>query len=220
MKFINTLSGRSLKAVFGLIIGTFAGYMQIQSCVGLSPWDCFNVGLSLHTGITIGQASIAVSVVVVIADLLMKEKIGLGTIYDAIICGVFFDIFNALELVPIQKDLFSGILIYSAGIVIGSFAQWIYMSAALCCGPRDTLIVGVGRYFRKLPIGFVQSSVNTVILAAGWLLGGSVGIGTILSVFGSGAVTQLVFKIANFEPRDVVNESLADLPKRFRPNSV
>lgn len=99
--------------------------------------------------------------------------------------------------------------------------QWIYMSAGLCCGPRDSLLVALGRRLPRLPIGLVANALQALVCAAGWLLGGPVGLGTLLSVFGIGAAMQLVFALVRFEPRQVRHESLKDLwaapGRRSRP---
>jgi uncharacterized membrane protein YczE len=90
-----------------------------------------------------------------------------------------------------------------AGFVFMALGMWIYMRGEQCCGPRDSLLVGLGKRMPKVPIGIVEILLWMVVLLAGWLLGGPVGIGTLISTFGAGAVMQLVYNILRFEPRDI-----------------
>ena len=91
--------------------------------------------------------------------------------------------------------------------------QYLYMSSAQCCVPRDALLVGLGKKLKRLPIGAVQIILWGLVLLTGWLLGGPVGIGTIVSTFGSGIVMQIVFTYIGFEPRLVEHQSVIDASK-------
>jgi len=92
--------------------------------------------------------------------------------------------------------------------------MWIYMSAEQCCGPRDSLLVGLGKRLPKVPIGIVEIILWSVVLLAGYLLGGAVGIGTLLSTFGAGLVMQLVYTIIKFEPRKLKHKGIKETIKR------
>jgi len=94
--------------------------------------------------------------------------------------------------------------------------QLIYISTGLGCGPRDSFVIGVGKRLSKWPIGLVQNGVLMVALLLGWLLGGPVGLGTLLSVVGLGATMQLVFRIAKFEPRKVQHENIFESFRKLK----
>jgi uncharacterized membrane protein YczE len=207
---------RSLKAALGLIIFTVGDYMVIQANIGLPPWDCFSIGLSQKIGITRGQASIAVSIVILTLDLLMKEQIGIGTLLDTVICGTFLDLFTGMGFVPMQKNLLPGIIIMVAGMFIMSFGQYFYMDAGLCCGPRDSFLIAVGKRMRSIPIGAVDIMILAVVLCAGWLLGGLIGIGTLISAGGLGLAMQAVFHLMHFEPRSVRQNGFFGITKNRR----
>ena len=87
----------------------------------------------------------------------------------------------------------------------------IYMKSAQCCGPRDALLVGLGRRFPKIPIGLVEIALWTVVLIIGMLLGGPVGIGTLVSTFGAGLVMQVVYHFMRFEPRNIRHRDIAEI---------
>lgn len=103
-----------------------------------------------------------------------------------------------------------------AGLFIMAFGQYIYMKEGLGCGPRDSLVVGIGRRMPRVPIGAVEIGVLSLALLGGWLLGGPVGIGTILSTFGVGIAMQIVFRLLRFEPRSVTHEHMLQTMKALK----
>lgn len=199
---------KSIRASLGLILFTLGDYLVIQANVGLPPWDCLSIGLAQTVGLSRGQAAILVSVSVLAVDLLMRERIGVGTLLDTVICGVFLDLYTNAGLLPMQQALLPGLAALLAGMLIMAVGQYVYMAAGLCCGPRDSFLLGVGKRLRTLPIGAVEVLIMVCVLAGGWLLGGSVGIGTLISAAGLGLTMQLVFRAAHFEPRDVEQADL------------
>ena len=202
------LARRCLLAAFGLFICTIGTYLENLAGLGMAPWDSLNQGISARFGITWGTASIIIGFLVIAADLLLREHIGLGTILDAVLVGKYFDLFTRLNLLPHPETLPFRMLYLFAGMFIIAVGQVYYMSAALCCGPRDALLVGVGKRFRKVPIGIVQIGMQGAVTVVDLLLGSPVGIGTIILVFGMGFAIQTVFGLFRFEPRDVVHESI------------
>ena len=99
------------------------------------------------------------------------------------------------------------------GLFIMGYGQYFYMSAGQSCGPRDSLLIALGKRFPNTPIGVVQTCMIGVALLIGWLLGGPVGIGTIISVFGLGTALQIVCKLMHFEPRTVEHRNVAEATK-------
>jgi hypothetical protein len=91
--------------------------------------------------------------------------------------------------------------------------MWIYMRGEQCCGPRDSLLVGLGKRMPRVPIGIVEVMMWAVVLLAGWLLGGPVGIGTLISTFGAGLVMQLVYSVIRFEPRSIRHRDVIEISK-------
>ena len=122
---------RTAQAAAGLALFSFGVYLTIQANIGLAPWDCLSMGLSYHLPITYGTAAILISCVIVVIDLLLRERIGIGTLLDAAICGLSVDFFSALKLVPAQSGLLSGIPLMVAGMFVMSFGQYVYMRACL-----------------------------------------------------------------------------------------
>lgn len=118
------------------------------------------------------------------------------------------DLLTALNLVPQLHSLPLGILTMCLGMPIMAYGQYIYMKQGLGCGPRDSLVVGIGRKLPWVPIGAVEIGCLVLALTGGWLLDGPVGVGTVLSTFGVGISMQLVFRLLRFEPRSVTHEHM------------
>ncbi len=192
-----------IKIIAGLIVFAFGVHLTIYANIGLAPWDCLGMGIAKHTPFNYGISMTIMAVVILLIDIALKEKIGFGTIIDALLTGNFVQAFNSLNRLPENKNMWLGICIMLAGFVFMALGMWIYMSAQQCCGPRDALLVGLGKRMPKIPIGIVEVILWAVVLLAGYLLGGPVGIGTIISTFGAGLVMQLVYNLIKFEPRDL-----------------
>ena len=204
-----------LLASAGLLLFAFGYYMQLRISIGGSPWHTLNQGLSQTIGITFGQASILVSVAVVLADLLMREPIGVGTVLDAFLVGWGTDFFLWLDPFPYQEGFAASLIMLFFSIVIVCFSQVIYMKAGLSCGPRDAMMVAIGKRVRRVSMGVVNVVLSVVVFTVGYILGGTVGLGTLINMFGTGLVLDVVFRICRFEPRDIEQEGLAETVQRF-----
>lgn len=207
---------RSLLASAGLMLFAFGYYMQVVANIGLSPWTALNDGLALHLPLTLGQASIVVSIIIVVSDLLMKERIGLGTLLDTFVVGWGMDLFVKLDFIPYQTEFLPGLLVLFIGTVAACVGQWFYMTAALSCGPRDAFLVALGKRLPKLSIGTVNIILLLTVAVIGFLLGGQIGIGTLITLFGTGVIMDAVNKIVKFEPRSVVHEGIAETISAFK----
>ena len=207
---------RSLLACAGLMMFAFGYYLQIVANIGLSPWTALNDGLALRLPLTLGQASIVISVLIVVSDLLMKERIGLGTLLDTFVVGWGIDLFVNLDLIPYQTQFLPGLLILFIGTIAACVGQWFYMTAALSCGPRDAFLVALGKRLPRLSIGTVNILLLLTVAVIAFLLGGQIGLGTLITLFGTGIVMDAVNKILRFEPRNVVHEGIAETVSEFR----
>lgn len=202
-----------LRIGIGLLIFSLGVHLTIRANLGLAPWDCLGMGISFQTPLNYGLSMTMTSVIILFVDILMKEKIGFGTIIDALLTGNAVQLFNDIDPFPETTNTFIGILIIVSGLALMAIGQYFYMSSAQCCGPRDSLLVGLGKRLRRLPIGAVQIILWGTVLLIGWLLGGPVGIGTIVSTFGSGIVMQIVFAFIRFDPRATEHRSVIDAVK-------
>ncbi len=202
-------------AAVSLFVNGFGIYLTIQADIGAAPWDVLNLGISKSLGILYGSASIAVSVTILIIDILLKEPIGIAMFIDAIVVGKAVDFFNWLGPVPRCTSLLTSIPVLTAGLFVLAYTQYTYMIASLGCGPRDTLLVGLAKRVKRVPIGAVSIILLSSSTLIGWLLGGPVGLGTILCAFGAGPIMQLAFHTVRFDATEIKHQRLTDSLKVF-----
>ena len=202
-----------LLAAVSLFVNGFGVYLTIQANVGAAPWDVLNLGLANTFHILYGSASIAVSFTILLIDILLKEPIGIAMFIDAIVVGKAVDFFNWLHPIPPCKTPLIGVPMLLVGLVILAYTQYTYMIASLGCGPRDTLLVGLAKRLKRLPIGAVSIGLLSTATLIGWLLGGSAGIGTLICAFATGPIMQAVFRAVRFDATTVRHQRLKDSAK-------
>ncbi|MBR0266375.1 MAG: hypothetical protein IJQ71_02960 [Clostridia bacterium] len=205
-----------LQIAAGLLVFALGVHLTIFANIGLAPWDCLGMGIAKHTPLNYGVAMTLIAVIILGIDLLLKERIGFGTVIDALLTGNFVQLYNDLNPLPLNTNLWLGILIMLAGFAFMALGMMIYMKGEQCCGPRDSLLVGLGKRLPRWPIGLVEILLWAVVLLAGWLLGGPVGIGTLISTFGAGLVMQLVYSALHFEPRSLRHRDIVEIWKVLR----
>ena len=206
---------RSLIISLTMALIGFGIYLQLQSDIGLAPWNALSKGVSTHVGLSFGITNIIISFIVLAIDLIIKEKIGIGTILDSVLTGVFIDIYTDANVLPVFSGLTIQITVFLLGIVLVSIGQAIYMAMGLSLGTRDALAVGLSRRVKKLSVGIVSNMLFAVVLGISYLLGAPIGIGTVISVFGSGIVLDAVCWVLRFDPRNVKQEDIVTSAKIF-----
>ena len=205
---------RALMTSFGLVIFAFGNYLTVKANIGQAAWNVLNMGLSNVLPLTFGQINIVVSGIVILLDLLMREPIGLGTILNAVLVGTFYDVFDRIGVVPVIEHPILGFAVLVIGMVIMAAAHKIYMTPCLGCGPRDTMMVGIGKHLRRAPMGVVSILISLAVVLAGWVMGGDVGFGTIFYLLCNGFVLQVVYNAMKFEPRNLKHLNLMQLVER------
>lgn len=199
-----------LLAFISLFINGLGICMTIHANIGASPWDVLNLGISHTLHIAYGNASIAVAVMILLIDILLKEPIGLAMIIDTITVGKAVDFFNYLGVIPTPNTLIGSIVLMVIGLFIIAYTQFTYMYAALGCGPRDTLIVGLKKIVSRVPIGVVSITILTAATLVGYLLGGQVGIGTLICAFLAGPIMQFAFESVKFDATAISHQTLRE----------
>ena len=204
-----------LMASVALFFNGFGLYLTMKAGIGAAPWDVFNLGISKTFGVLYGTASITVAFIILIIDVLLKEPIGLAMIIDSIVVGKAVDFFNYIDFVPSTDNIPASILTLVAGLFVMGYTQLFYMRASLGCGPRDTLLVGLSKRIRKIPIGVVAIGLLSAATLTGYLLGGPVGLGTILCAVFQGPIMQFAFKTFSFDATTVKHQSISESIKVF-----
>ncbi|MBR5590456.1 MAG: hypothetical protein IKW40_02900 [Anaerotignum sp.] len=199
-----------LKSALGLFFYSCGVYLTVQAAIGIAPWECLSMGIAPKVGLSFGIVHTISGIIILLIDLAMKEKIGFGTILDALLVGNYVDWISYFDPIPVSNSLIISIAMVILGLFVMGFGQYFYMSAGQSCGPRDSLLIAIGKRFPKTPIGVVQTVIVAIVLFTGWLLGGPVGIGTVISMFCAGTALQIVCKVMHFEPRDVVHKNVIE----------
>ena len=205
---------RLIRLIFGLFLYALGSYMTIQANVGLAPWECFQTGLMYKTGIMYGNIVVGVGVIIILIDFLLKEKIGFGTILNAMLIGKFVDLLNYIDLIPKLDNFPLGIGLLFAGEVVLCVGSFFYIGASMGAGPRDSMMVALGRRLNKLPIGVVRGILEATVLFLGWMMGAKVGIGTVIAVFGISTIMEYTFRILRFDVKGIKHENLVDTINR------
>ncbi|WP_242951221.1 hypothetical protein WAA20_20220 (plasmid) [Butyrivibrio fibrisolvens] len=204
-----------LIAAVSLFVNGFGVYLTIQANIGAGPWDVLSLGVAKTFGILYGTASVIISYSILAIDVSMKAPIGIAMFIDAFVVGKSVDLFNHINLVPKCNSMVTGIIVMLLGLVIMSYTQFTYMSAALGCGPRDTLLVALAKRAKRIPIGIVSITLLSLATFIGWLLGGPVGIGTLICAFATGPIMQMAFSSVKFDATSVHHQHLLESWKIF-----
>jgi uncharacterized membrane protein YczE len=191
------LVARIPRLVFGLVLFGFGAAMMVLAGLGLSPWEVMAQGISFKTGIPIGTVGILIGIVVLFVWIPLKEKVGIGTILNVLIIGIVIDL--TLWLAPESVDgLAVRWILLLGGILLVGIGSGLYIGAGLGPGPRDGLMTGIAR--RGVNIGLARFGIEITVLVAGWLLGGTVGIGTVLFAFGMGPLIAILLPRLSVPP--------------------
>jgi len=206
----------ALRASIGLFAYGFGEYVTIKANIGVGPWEAFTLGLSGTLGLSYGTVAIAISFIIVCINILLKERIGIGMLLDAVIVGLSVDFFLATDPIPGCTGIVSGLALLVCGVFVMELSVWFYMAARLGCGPRDCLMIALGKRLKKMSIGSVLALMMVSVTVLGFLLGGPIGIGTVCCALLSGPFMQLVFRLFKFDATGIVHQSIFETVSVFR----
>lgn len=209
-KTVRNILFNSLVAIVSLFVNGFGIYLTMRANIGASPWDVFNLGLSKTFGILYGTASIGVSLTILLIDILLKEPIGIAMFIDAIVVGKSVDFFNFINIVPKADNIVISIVMMGIGLFIIGYTQLFYMKSSLGCGPRDSLLIGLKKRLKRIPIGVVSIAILSTATLIGYLLGGPVGLGTLICALCAGPIMQFAFQSLSFEATAIRHQNLKE----------
>jgi uncharacterized membrane protein YczE len=183
------LPRRLLQLTAGLLLYGLTLAMIIRSTLGNAPWDVLHQGLALHLPLTIGQAVVVMSIVVLLLWIPLRELPGLGTVANAIVVGFAADFF--LWLIDEPSSLWLRIALVVGGVLLNGAATALYIGAQFGPGPRDGLMTGLHRR-TGLSLRLVRTSLEVAVVVIGFFLGGTLGLGTVLYAVAIGPLAQLM----------------------------
>jgi len=172
--------GQLLLGLF--LYGVALGFM-VRGGIGVAPWDVLALGLAGQTGIGYGTMTVLVSIVVLLLWIPLRQRVGLGTVLNALLVGPSADL--ALAVIPAPASVWIGAPMFVFGLLLLAFATGLYIAADFGPGPRDGLMTGLVRQM-GWPVWLVRTLIEGGVLLVGFLLGGPVGVGTVLFAFGVG----------------------------------
>jgi uncharacterized membrane protein YczE len=168
---------RLLQLYAGLVLYGTSMALQIRAGLGLDPWDVFHQGVADHTGLSFGTVTMITGAAVLLAWIPLRQWPGLGTVSNVVVIGLSVD--AALSLVPAAGPLPVQLLMLASGVFLNAVAGAAYIGAGLGPGPRDGLMTGLVRRTGG-SVRVIRTSIEVTVLVTGWLLGGTVGLGTVV----------------------------------------
>jgi uncharacterized membrane protein YczE len=178
---------RVAQLVLGLLGWGLTIVLFVRSELGLGPWDAFHYGLHVQTGVSIGGASILTGALILTGTTVAGLRPGLGTVLNMVLVGAFTDLL--LPVVPAANGLPVALAYFATALVLAGVASGMYIGAGLGHGPRDGLMVSL-TLRSGWSVGRVRMLIEGCVLAVGWLMGGTVGVGTIVIMLTIGHSVQ------------------------------
>ena len=194
--YTRAVLGRIPGLVLGLVLFGIGIGLKIRSDLGLSPWAAFHQGLASRVPLSIGLVTILVSGVVLLAWIPLKQRIGIGTVFNAILVGAAMD---ATLLVVGDTDVLLVRWVYLlVGIGFVGLGSGLYIGARLGPGPRDGVMTGLAA--KGFSVRMARFLIEGTVLVAGWLLGGAVGVGTVVFAVLIGSLVQFFLRLLDRGP--------------------
>jgi uncharacterized membrane protein YczE len=183
----------------GLVLYGFSDALLLLAGLGVDPWDVFHQGLSRRLGLGVGTWAIIVGACVLALWIPLRQRPGLGTLSNVLVIGAVIDL--ALATIPAPRDLAFRSFLMVSGVGLNGVATGAYISAGLGPGPRDGLMTGLAA--RGHSIRLVRTAMELAVLASGWGLGGTVGIGTVVYALGIGPLAHIFIPLTAIKGRTV-----------------
>jgi uncharacterized membrane protein YczE len=181
----------------GLALYGVSSALLVEAGLGLEPWGVLHQGLAELTGLTIGEVSVAVGALVLLLWVPLRQRPGLGTVSNVFVVGLAMD--GTLALLPGVHSPVLRVPLLVAGVALNGVATGLYIAARFGPGPRDGLMTGLARRTGR-SIRLVRTGIELTVLLTGWLLGGTVGIGTVLFAIAIGPLVQLFLPLLDVRP--------------------
>ncbi|SCL23732.1 YczE/YyaS/YitT family protein [Micromonospora inyonensis] len=202
------LPRRLVQLFAGLALYGVSMAFMIESNLGLNPWDVFHQGLARHTGLSFGTATILVGLLVLLLWLPLRQRPGPGTVSNVLVVGLVID--ASLALLPDLRPVAARTALLAAGILLNGLATALYLGARLGPGPRDGLMTGYVARHPGRSVRLVRTVIEVAVLALGWLLGGTVGVGTVAYALAIGPLTQAFLPLVTVSGADAPVRPLAE----------
>ena len=192
------MTRRLIQLILGLALYGFSIGLLVRANLGLDPWDVLNEGVSERTGLSFGTVVNIIGAAVLLLWIPIRQRPGIGTIANVLLIGAFADV--SLWLLPVANSLVLAWAMLLAGVVLNGMATGAYIGAGLGPGPRDGLMTGLVKRTGG-SVRVIRTSIELTVLGIGWLLGGTVGVGTVVYALAIGPIIQRMLPLFIIEER-------------------
>lgn len=208
-KTFKVTSLKIFRLVFGLFVFAMGTVCILNAEIGVGPWDIFHQGISKLTGITVGQASISMGIIIIVLDIYLGQPIGWGTIANMILIGSFMDLLMVADFIPKPEGFLPSLILLVIGLFFHGIGVYLYIAVGWGAGPRDGLMVVLMNKTGK-SVRLIKTIIEFFAAAGGYLLGGNLGIGTLIVAFLSGPIWQFIFNLLKFNINEVEHISVQE----------
>jgi len=181
-------------ALYGASMG-----LMVRGTLGLDPWDVLHDALARRTGLSFGTVTALTGIAVLLCWIPLRQRPGLGTLANVLLIAFAVDV--TLWLLPAPDALAARIALMVGGVVLNGLATAAYIAARFGPGPRDGLMTGLAARLPQVSIRVVRTAIEVFVLGTGWLLGGTVGIGTVVYALAIGPLTQAFLPFVGWRER-------------------
>ncbi|MEV8507736.1 hypothetical protein AB0368_23350 [Actinoplanes sp. NPDC051475] len=182
----------------GLVLYGVSMAFMVESRLGLTSWDVFHQGVSKATGLSFGWVVILAGIPILLLWIPLRQKPGFGTIANLVVIGLVVD--AALAVLAPGDSMTMRVTYLVVGILLNGVATGMYLGAHFGPGPRDGLMTGIVNRFPRLSVRLVRTTIEVAVLATGFLLGGTVGLGTVAYALAIGPLVQLFLPVFSAAP--------------------
>jgi uncharacterized membrane protein YczE len=189
------LALRLLHVNAGLVVFGFSLACMLRSGVGLGPWDVFHEGVAARTPLSVGTVIVVTGLaLLVVAALAARVRPGLGSVLNMLLVGPWVDLFLGSRLVPSPETWLASATLFAVGLALNGLATGLYLTAGLGAGPRDGFVLGMARALGTT-VARARTLIELTVLLVGWLLGGTVGVGTLVFAATIGQLMQASLRL-------------------------
>ncbi|MGH3897947.1 MAG: YczE/YyaS/YitT family protein [Pseudonocardiaceae bacterium] len=189
---------RFTQLAFGLVAYGVSMAFLVRSTIGVMPWDVLHQGLTRQVGLSLGFWSVITSLTVLLLWIPLRQLPGTGTVCNVFVIGVSVDV--ALALLPTMTELWAKVAFMVVGVLLNAVATAAYVGVRLGPGPRDGLMTGL-TVRTKLPLRLIRTGIEVIVVAIGWLLGGTFGVGTAVYALLIGPLVQWLLPLVTVRPK-------------------
>jgi len=213
MKINKELLIEDIKKIPGLILAfLIIGYAIAQTkalSFGMAPWDTFGLGIVSKTGLEFGQITQITGFIIILLSIIIKIYPGIGTILNMIFIGLFVDLVSNFNILLSPENYFLKILILFYALTVQGYGLYYYLKFELGAGPRDGLMVGLVQ-ITGLSVKYVKTGIESIVLLVGFLLGGIIGLGTVIATLSGGYILNKIFDFKKFDAKTTCQRKFSD----------